>query len=556
MVNRSIVAAALALGIGACGCHTHRLPVEVDRHVLIFNEDGRACDAHKNFDRMPEAQYVSQMDNMLAEMDHYHAAHPAVEEHRNVKRVLIFIHGGLTEQDAALERDALQYKYIQQAGYYPIFVNWDSDLMSAYGEHLLWIRQGRKETDPLRRFGQVLTSPLYLLADIGRAATRAPSVWVHLGSTDADAAGNRWGSVHQRQPHWLENDQSLYAAKYYSTLHARYASTLPTTPTDRGQIHLSMGPEQSTSNFWRFDSFKYIVTMPAKLVTTPLIDSLGKSAWEVLCRRTVNLFEDPLDTRALGANTKQMSQLLDYGPPGDLQWFLNKLQNHIDRDPDGDQYEITVIGHSMGTLVINELLRHNPNLNIRNIVYLAAACSIHDFRRDTIPYMDAHPLTRMYNLCLHPTAEVTEAEVYDLPPRGSLLVWIDEFLGEPRTPLDRTLGRWDNILPATYIIPPKLRDRIFIKAFAMTANGARTEPETQSPAPQVHGDFSWAAYWDPAFWQPANAHDPHLVKLIDQLNTRLVEVEQHLPADRRFKQETTRDQFQSRARRKTTAPSQ
>jgi pimeloyl-ACP methyl ester carboxylesterase len=541
--NRFICRTAAILVVTLAGCHAHNLPVAVDSHVLIFNEDGRACDSHRNFRQMPEAMYVNQMDSVLSEMDRYHAAHPQWVDHKPIRRILIFIHGGLNQQDKSLERDAIQYKAIQQAGYYPIFINWDSDLFSAYWEHLLWIRQGRKEMDPVRRFGQVLTSPLYLLADVGRAVTRAPSVWVHLGSDDADAAGNRWVSVHSGQPHWLENDESLYAAKYYSALQARYASTEPTTPTDQGQIHLSMGAEETTANFWRWDSLKYIVTMPAKLLTTPVIDSLGKSAWDVLCRRTVNLFEDPLDTRALGASDRQMAQLLDYGPPGDLQWFLHKLQDHIDADPNGANYEITLIGHSMGAMVINELLRHNPNLEIKNIVFMAAACSIHDFRRDTIPYMQAHSQTQVYNLCLHPTAEVTEADVDDLAPRGSLLVWIDEFLGEPLTPLDRTLGRWDNILPATYVIPRELRDRINIKAFAMTANGNRTDPETNEPAPQIHSDFTWSPYWETSFRAPKKPNDPHLLKLIDQLNARLAEVERDLPPGWKFKEETTRDQF-------------
>jgi hypothetical protein len=168
--------------------------------------------------------------------------------------------------------------------------------------------------------------------------------------------------------------------------------------------------------------------------------------------------------------------------------------------------------------------------------------------------MQAHPQTQMFNLCLHPTSEVTEAEVDDLPPRGSLLVWIDEFLGEPRTPLDRTLGRWDNILPATYIIPPELRDRVFIKAFTMTANGAQSDPETHEPAPQKHGDFTWDPYWEQKFWKPASPQDPQLVKLIDQLNTRLAEVERDLTSDRKFKEETTRDQHRQ-LKPATTRPS-
>ena len=77
------------------------------------------------------------------------------------------------------------------------------------------------------------------------------------------------------------------------------------------------------------------------------------------------------------------------------------------------------------------------------------------------------------------------------------LVWIDNFLSKPETFLDRTLGRWDNLVVALKNTPLKLRERIHVKAFSVGEKFRRTEP-------QRHEDFKLKhEFWDPSFWKPA-----------------------------------------------------
>ena len=499
------------------GCHSHQPPAEMHARVMIFNSDGEACDAANHFQKMKESQFNRQIGDILASMQAFQDSQP----NPKVRKILIFVHGGLNTQDSALLRAEEQYSSIQHAGYYPIFINWNSELPDSYLEHLFLVRQGRKTDDRLDNLGHFLTSPLYLFGDVGRAIARSPAVWTHLAGSDNPFAAARSRATDTGIPRWLEADDSLQAAKYYSRLDARYlAGPSPTTQV----IALSMGTEQTTKSFWHKDTFWYTLTVLPKLLTTPIIDSLGQAAWENLSRRTVNLFENPKSINVLKMQPKQIDALLDRGPPGHLQRFLDRLQKEIAARAPGETYEITLIGHSMGTMVLNQLLRRNPDLACRNIVYMAAACSIHQFTQSVIPYLADHPHTDFYNLCLHPTAEVLDAEDYELPPRGSLLLWIDEFLGTPETPLDRTLGRWDNILPATYVIPLDMRAQIHIKAFTMTEDRSTTDPVTNTPAPQRHGDFTSMPYWDDAFWKPLAAADPGLRKLIAQMNDRLAKV--------------------------------
>ena len=108
---------------------------------------------------------------------------------------------------------------------------------------------------------------------------------------------------------------------------------------------------------------------------------------------------------------------------------------------------------------------------------------------------------------LHEVAEVRELrkKMLDLPPRGSLLVWIDNFLSSPETPLDRTLGRWENVLQATHVIPNGVRSRITLKAFGV---GKASNVHFPEGNPQRHGDFTKWNSGNQKFWKPKNACKP------------------------------------------------
>ena len=146
----------------------------------------------------------------------------------------------------------------------------------------------------------------------------------------------------------------------------------------------------------------------------------------------------------------------------------------------------------------SRLLRNFPELRVRAIVYLAAACTIDDYRASVLPYLARHQETRFYNLSLHPSAEEGEwqKKYLDLPPRGSLLVWIDNFLSDPSSPLDRTLGSWDNVLQVVHVIPQALRARTSLRMFDVgVSRPGPVEPET-------HGGFSdpRTRFWCPQVW--------------------------------------------------------
>ena len=77
----------------------------------------------------------------------------------------------------------------------------------------------------------------------------------------------------------------------------------------------------------------------------------------------------------------------------------------------------------------------------------------------------------------------------DLTPRGSLLEWIDNFLSDPKTEADLTLGKWDNIILASHLIPLDVLSRVVLRSFNA---GTREEP-------QHHGDFDEFDFWTPEY---------------------------------------------------------
>jgi hypothetical protein len=100
-----------------------------------------------------------------------------------------------------------------------------------------------------------------------------------------------------------------------------------------------------------------------------------------------------------------------------------------------------------------------------------------------------------------------ETNFGDLPPQGSLLVWIDDLFANPATPFDRTLGRWENIVACTYVIPQYVRGRVNIKAFDLRV---KFDPPARARAtgwtPQKHAQFRGSVrYWEPDFWKPKTA---------------------------------------------------
>jgi hypothetical protein len=407
------------------------------------------------------------------------------------KHLVIFVHGGLVTPKEALVRalediprmidQKIDPAFMSGSQIFPLFYIWPSGFFDSYVDAMVNYSQGEFDSS-LRRAG----TPLYVGTDLAKTASQAPLELAkslrrfsdaYLGTSDEPA---QWGC-------------DLNAAHFGCD---------------------QLGPLQP--NF--LDMSVYAATTPLRVVTAPSLDT-GTSAWKNMVARTrfaFTKYSDPASYRAVfdthrgpgeGPVEAKMTTSEDILTRGALYFFFKELSKVIPKHEAcaPNALRITVIGHSMGEMVLNELMQNFPDLPYQNIVYMAAAGSIRDFKAMTEPVL-RNPRCKdlkFYNLSLHTEAEERDLEEVGFAPIGSLLMWIDDIFETPVTPLDRTLGKWQNIVYAENEFDRTALSRSYFHRFGLEA-----------PDPLMHGQFAGPLterekpgevckaynYWDPDFW--------------------------------------------------------
>ncbi len=478
----------------AAGCRT--LPPVPADHVVMVDGRGRLVDPTGNvgcregqalcrgrhsylvpYRPLGTAATEAYLDRVVAALRRHR---PGPDGRRHV---LLFIHGGLNTQVGSVERAARLAEAIAATGAFPIFVNWQSSLLSSYFDHLFNVRQG----EPWGWKGWWM-APVYLATDVARGVARAPQVWAFL----------LWNDL-KTLPHVQRPDQEA-ARRVADEIEAQ-----------GGPFPLAEGVKDRSPWEMALSGATWLLTLPTKLLTAPFLDAFGTSAWDDMLRRTELLFHTDAEygPHPEGPGTPP-SGYLGVAPQGALARFLGRLTRLVAEEGGPGAWEITLVGHSMGTLVLNRVVRdfgETPAgpMPYDRIVYMAAACSIADYEESLFPYLARNPRAQVYHLTLHDVADLRERwdpiPYLDLPPRGSLLVWIDSFLADPLTPRQRTAGRFVNLAVSLHDTPPALRPRIHVREFDVGRRFRATDP-------QEHGDLSRPFhFWDPACWWPG-APDP------------------------------------------------
>lgn len=438
--------------------------------------------------------------------------------------LLIFVHGGMNSRDVGLQHYLDDFKQID--GYYPVFVVWPSGPLSTYVEHLFWVRQGIKMETTKEKMFSFLTSPFMLVADLGRAVTRLPMVIANNTRSDFETIT----PIRKQDRARIVDDYRELATNNY---------------------HVHIEDDYSRTQDRLVRDVSYWATLPVKYVVSSLLDGLGKGAWDDMLRRTETAYpgrmEEWLTNRVAEVkaeqSTKAQTQSGIWKPPrkskskkkekrleryeaAGLPAFFEMLPNI--RTTNGTIPQITLVGHSMGAIILNRVVR-DTKIEFTNIVYMAAACSIEDFSTSVLPYLRQHTNSQFYSLSLHPVAEAGEVTwmAADLVPRGSLLIWLDNFLMNPVTEQERTFGRWRNLFRTSATGEPvikrffdnpdseSLKQRLHFRAFSVGA-GDKDQmrsmkyqwndhpiPKTRCDrcdTPLAHGDFTEMPYWSKDYW--------------------------------------------------------
>lgn len=358
-------------------------------------------------------------------------------------KMTIFIHGGLNSFENATERLKQVKDSMLMDNKYPVFVSWRSGGFSNYSDHLFSIRRGEKRN----WFVGVITSPFVLTEDVLRSVARIP----------ASTYNVLFGQNSIRIGKYSKEEQ--YSDKALAEL-SKLGFIIYNSPNDTGH---------GASDFWS-------VWNPVKLVTAPLVDGLGTGAWNSMLRRT-----DLVLRRNDGFNgiSEEKSDTA-------VTKFFKKVSSDL------NQEELTLIGHSMGTIIANNIIARFQQIKFKEIVYMAAACSIKDIELVIPPYMQKNVDTKFYSLSLNPYRDIAENSLLDFVPRGSLLMWIDDTLGANNSFQDKTAGFWFNMVrgASEAFKEPSIRNRVHLTQFGI-----------KDGTPQKHGAFGDYKFWNERFWE-------------------------------------------------------
>jgi hypothetical protein len=339
---------------------------------------------------------------------------------RNIERekpdeVVIHIHGGLNKITGAIEKTALLADQLREASsldhkIYYIGICWNSDLYPTYKDHLLSIREGLHQPGKA-----IITAPAMLLSDIGGAVSRLPLNLINFLYQDAYTVN----------PGLFKRTQ--LAQNRYDQIFAREQET-----GAQNTLRVSSAMNQRAALARRSDFAQWLLTQPAKVSTTLLLDWLGSEPWKNMLRRTRTMFEResefipsvdykdmPKIAQTLsGAGGKAASAdaLLDQmnatGRQGAVYFFCNQAQARLMGA--ASRPKITLIGHSMGAIACCEILQRFHQLSFDNVVFMGAACSIRDFKTKVIPYLQEQNLREAM------AGELTASLVASLEKQGGI----------------------------------------------------------------------------------------------------------------------------------------
>lgn len=403
-------------------------------HYIMVHKEGFSLDREENALNL-EAFKKEYIEAILCGIDRH------VSEVWNRKsalvqtpRLLLFVHGGLNPYQTGLDRigkllnpkdDGEKRKHLLgRSSYYPVFINWNSSFGSSWWDDNFIIRRGTR--DPL---GGSLTSPFALLGRLAESLLTSPREW------------------------WYQVDNAVRSIKE------------PRSP-DEKKVDFVL------------DAVSYFGLLPVRGLTVPAIRGFGTPAWEMMKRRT-----DLLLARTLQSN--------GYATEGAGRTLMVALAARIPKDEDGKPLkgwwmtregakgpiEITLVGHSMGTMVLDRLLRAFPEVHYHRIVYLAAASSLEDFDISVLPYLTNHPYTKFWAFTLSERDETSEKLPVDVVERGSLLVWIDNLFESELTRSQRRFGRYEYYCKY-YQLPKLYLSQVRVVQF-----------QGQEGEPREHGEF-------------------------------------------------------------------
>ena len=487
-------------------------------HIITADARGRPyrMRVETSAEEMDSRRYYQQLE-AISEAVERSPAEPDGPIH-----VLLFFHGGLVSTDAAIEaaKESLgaMRSDMERERFYPIFVNWDTGIPSSWYDHLFRVRHGKENM-----LKAVSTAPFTLFSDFATALMRYPITgWEQFNETFREIfypptpreVPEGWGET----VHLDDADVETSTSEKLSAVAVGFVPGLSRIVTTLfldgiGRPSYSNMQRRARLLFLRDNDFERGIHLPTGVVSR-LMETLRPIKNS---RTSAEQREREREIRELQARLRDIRQTHNgHGSGGtgaatveancaqcaSKEELIVNIRRLSDAYRVSARFRVTIVAHSMGSIVANELVRRNSDFFFDDIVFLGAACTIRDFARTTLTYVRDRPYTRFFNLCLHPLDELNDKYVFATLPFGSLLQWIDVYLTDQKSALDRTLGKWENVvaaLPVTDFLTRDVRERIFVKGFGRSDEDPRDHDDFNKPYDKK-GNPRFQ-YWRPGFWE-------------------------------------------------------
>ena len=584
-----------------------------DNHIITVGEQGNVIHPAKRNKRI---SFEKQFTNIMTALTEWTEANRSPDTN-STPRIMIFAHGGLVTPEAARENAAQDLCLMMQSfkeknqkelqnktnqaqskedinpdAYFPIFFVWTTGPFDTYLEQVGRIRDGERRKRP-----NPLTATMRVASHIAEGYVKAPVNLTrqfnrYWRSTTLPTAGDYFLDPCY---HWRTEGKRKAAVifpKQKNIIDTSKTNLDKACEEENHEFLDRISEELNKRNRPALEGHAIVATSPIRLaLSTPLIDGLGKHAWDNMVRRTRVTLHRPSEFQyeclnllyrakkgTFGTTKVKDEDCINVGKElndyplgtGGFSKFLAALQRcylaaglarkadpnfkleidwaFSDEEPKDDNClvtgvaatnlheslvdkygrptPITIIGHSMGAIVFNELIHNHPKMPYKDIVYLGAASNIREFQINVLPVLQRRPEITFYNLMLHPHSEAREywkPKGIPLATGGSLLEWIDEMFEPERSILDKTLGKWRNVRASERILTNGIEERaceekgnnekkckaINFRVFSADWNGRVTETrdndikeldDLRGCHPTTHGAFDEGLYWEKDYW--------------------------------------------------------
>jgi len=415
----------------ACGCSA----IRIDSPHLNIDKDGYVADGTgKAINRRPPQTGETEEEKAVARLIDQLTAQVAEDCSRpgnSRAHLMLFVHGGLVSTRAAMASSV----ELDESGVFsdrdirPIYVNWNSSLTSAMADDIFWIRGGQRLPEGVIVFPVMVAWRLAI-------------------------------GVFNTLPNW-----------YYQVVdESRFFQKWPDEPEPSvGEI---LG-----------DGAVGLVHAPFSIVSTPFFTGFGRGAWEMMSRRIDLMF-------AVQKAPKRFARQDDVRP-GVMRTFLDAVAaKRNDWAAKCDEFKLDLVGHSMGALVGTRVLREYPHINFDRVLLLAPASTVEDYVTTVPVYLDRQRSSRFYSFGLSIIDEGNELTFASFVlPRGSLLVWVDNFFDPILSPEDHRFGDYFN--DTLFKAPLDRTDTRCDNMRMLKVTGPRRSRGTM---PRKHGEFNDARH--------------------------------------------------------------